>query len=783
MYSIILFKRKWPLLALLLAMTTFTPTSLVLAQAGALIKFGNSYVNISKQTTGGPVNTGDELEIRTTLYVSSSYNGGTGRIYFVRYVDSLPINTDTITGRPLRTITNEGLTFRSYTLAAGDDAGTFVKNPLVGFYQIKINLGGVPFSTEPTAPLNTSAADITGAKNLQGNSNKPKANGGTIITTAFRVRVTGATGDTIKTGMGKILFKLSNSGVAADVVYTAAQLKIIIGATPACTGAIGANFVAEYGGTFDSGVNLNRTAGPTFPIPSYSYVNNVSRTVNVGDGTYAIVKNTSPINSTNPNARRQPNCSAAPIPVTDSCANRMFGGFWYIHGDHTGTNNAAGNPPPSATQKSGYMLMVNADVTTSEAYKQTISGLCPDTYYNFSAWIRNICPNCGIDSSGSSTYKPGVLPNLTFVVDGIDYYSTGDIDTVGWVQKGFSLKTDTAQTSFTIAIRNNAPGGGGNDWVMDDISLASCTPNINITPGSGFDSTCFGNSITFTATITSNYNNYNFWKWQKKPYGSSVWSDVQVGNTTPTWNGSAWEYTISLNMTNVPASDSGAQFRAVFAPTFSTLNSAGCNYISNVITLLVRSVYSPTNVCKVLPVKVVDLIARKDNSKVNLYWNTENEEGPVTYQIERSSDGTNFIRIGERNGNGQLQNQYNFTDISPLKGFNYYRLKVIDSRTNRSFYTSIAVVQMEEGKKFDLVHILNPFKDQLYVTLSAVNAGPLKLQLNSLDGRTVASSQQNISKGISQLQMQNLSNLPAGIYLLRIEMGSDAIVEKVYKTQ
>jgi hypothetical protein len=106
----------------------------------------------------------------------------------------------------------------------------------------------------------------------------------------------------------------------------------------------------------------------------------------------------------------------------------MFSGFWDIIGDHTGAASpAAGNPAAAAGANGGYMLVVNADVVTSEAYNTSIASICPDTYYEFSCWVRNVCKNCGIDMNSTSTYTPGVLPNLSFNVDGLDYYTTGQV--------------------------------------------------------------------------------------------------------------------------------------------------------------------------------------------------------------------------------------------------------------------------------------------------------------------------------------------------------------------
>ncbi len=116
---------------------------------------------------------------------------------------------------------------------------------------------------------------------------------------------------------------------------------------------------------------------------------------------------------------------------------------------------------------------------SGEAFHQTISNVCPNTNYEFSAWVRNICSVCGINANSVPTYTPGVLPNLSFDINGVSYYTTGDIPHDGtWQKRGFMYKTGPSETSFTISIKNNAAGGGGDDWVIDDIKLATCYPNF-----------------------------------------------------------------------------------------------------------------------------------------------------------------------------------------------------------------------------------------------------------------------------------------------------------------
>ena len=60
------------------------------------------------------------------------------------------------------------------------------------------------------------------------------------------------------------------------------------------------------------------------------------------------------------------------------------------------------------------MLVINASYRIDSAFYQNITGLCPNTYYEFSLWIRNICSKCGCDSNGKgATGGAGYIPTAT----------------------------------------------------------------------------------------------------------------------------------------------------------------------------------------------------------------------------------------------------------------------------------------------------------------------------------------------------------------------------------
>jgi len=759
------------------------------SQATAPIKFGNSYVNLTKKTVGGPVEPGDILEIRTNFYVRNSYNG-TGSMYKIRYYDNLPTNTDTISTEYLRLITNEGLTSRQYTQKGGDDAGTFLKVPTVaGDYQIRINMGGAPFAADPTNPTGVDSMGLsnsTGASNMRGNVNKPKFSSGSIITTAFRVRVTGNYGDTVKLGAGVIAYR-TNAVTTTDTLLRATQYQILISKPKTlCSTTIGTNFAAESGGTFDHGTTLNRPAAPTYLIPNYTYLPTSGTATTINDGYYAIVNNVSPTSSTFAGARRQPNCSVpSAIPITDpnSCNNREFGGFWFINGDHTGTATAVGNNPPALGTDAGYMLLVNADLATSEAYRQTIGGLCPNTYYQFSAWIRNVCPNCGIDSNSVSTYLPGVLPNLTFVVDGVDRYSSGELDTVGWQKRGFVLLTGPSQVSITISLRNNAPGGGGNDWALDDITLATCPPDLLLTPNKP-DTLCQGEDDTVRFKIASYVDNYTQWKLEKSTDGGSTWGPVGIdtagqagtGSIIPNWDPSAGQYVnIISRYFRLNPVDALIKYRITVASTPANLLSASCSYVTNS-----PKIVHAINCLIVLPTTLVSFRGQMKDGLAGLQWISATETADAGYIVERSDDGQHFSPVGFTKGTAGVGEgaSYRFTDPVALKGPAYYRINITGGGTHRY---SNQVLLSNTTLGFGVRLLDNPFLDHVSLELTTPGDGVAQITLLDMVGRPIQQSSHAMNQGLNELTIYGLAGLSKGTYIVQVRYADQLVSKKIVK--
>ncbi|MFD2524069.1 Ig-like domain-containing protein [Emticicia soli] len=226
----------------------------------------------------------------------------------------------------------------------------------------------------------------------------------------------------------------------------------------------------------------------------------------------------------------------------------------------------------------GYMMIVNASYNPDIVIERTVTNLCPNTRYEYSLWIYNICP--AADQAGCT-----IKPNLTFLIDGVGKYTTGDITAAGWQQVGFTFTTGNTTTS-TFSIRNNATGGNGNDWAIDDISIIQCLPTIaqsaNITR-------CIGAAgPTISAIVTDANKQYTYYKWQESADGGISWTDLT--NSTVGTFGANSTYTVTLTLPTITAAMNGRKYRIVVGTSTANLNNSSCSFNGNETTLTVPTI-------------------------------------------------------------------------------------------------------------------------------------------------------------------------------------------------
>jgi hypothetical protein len=124
-----------------------------------------------------------------------------------------------------------------------------------------------------------------------------------------------------------------------------------------------------------------------------------------------------------------------------------------------------------------------------------------------------------------------------------------------------------------------------------------------------------------------------------------------------------------------------------------------------------------------LPVSLVNFSAKKNNKSIDLTWATESETGMKHYELQRSYDGRNYLSLQTIQSNNSLSRvSYAYSDIKPLNGIGYYRLKMVEIDGSAS-YSKIVTVQFATGnsvtvyptfwKKGTSLNISNPNNEKL----------------------------------------------------------------------
>ncbi len=167
------------------------------------------------------------------------------------------------------------------------------------------------------------------------------------------------------------------------------------------------------------------------------------------------------------------------------------------------------------------MMVINADFTPGIFYEETVT-VTPNSDYQFSAHFLNL-PDPSRTGWSSYPSTPGVPndptqpggnvePNISFYVQraGVDaspvlILTTGDLaffSSPTWQEYG-TVFNSGASTGVTVYYQNNAPGGVGNDFAMDDVFLAGCElPEVVSSDDSG--NVLSGIAATAVADVTDN---------------------------------------------------------------------------------------------------------------------------------------------------------------------------------------------------------------------------------------------------------------------------------------
>jgi len=294
-----------------------------------------------------------------------------------------------------------------------------------------------------------------------------------------------------------------------------------------------------------------------------------------------------------------------------------------------------------------------------------------------------------------------------------------------------------------------------NEFYRDTIQ--SLTPNnffsvylyiMNITTSSACGSSTLLPQLQFIVDVSSDGTTFN----QLNSFTTAFIPQT----ATPTWVKVGGSFTLPLNATYV---------------RYRILNSSpgGCGNdfaIDDITFSQCASIGSG-----LLPVTGLKLEASQKGADAQLNWSTYSEINSHHFDIEKSSDGSNWNTIAtiKAAGNSNSSSYYNYTDKNIAQGTILYRLKEVDI-DGKYLYSSVVTMKAVSAAiaSVKVSAYPNPFVSSVGLELTGNNNETVFVRMMDQQGKTIKQQSWNVQKGFNSTSFTDLQHLPSGIYFMSI---------------
>jgi hypothetical protein len=266
---------------------------------------------------------------------------------------------------------------------------------------------------------------------------------------------------------------------------------------------------------------------------------------------------------------------------------------------------------------------------------------------------------------------------------------------VGWFYFVIEAKRTGSNTGGTSVLRFDNLGGN----IPNNSEFPNLSPEVDETPTLTVASSSIGVNETTTATFTFTYEasragievrnkQYQFTLPPEIEYVSHTLSGPGSSNFNPGNN------TISLNLTT--PNPSNAVSLVLTLRGIEDCPNCEISFQKNNQLQPNSGITGNAVPLSVLPVELIFFDAQADlvNKQVKLSWATASEKDNDFFSIERSANGRVFYSIGTVQGAGDHVGRldYSFSDMSPLQGISYYRLKQTDFDGTYSYSSVVRII-------------------------------------------------------------------------------------------
>jgi len=185
-------------------------------------------------------------------------------------------------------------------------------------------------------------------------------------------------------------------------------------------------------------------------------------------------------------------------------------------------------------------------------------------------------------------------------------------------------------------------------------------------------------------------------------------------------------------------------------------------------------------VCSVLNVDIRRFNAFKQAGNADLRWEVDNNQLVSKYDVEYSLDGRNFYPVGsipadERTGTAEYSMNYSALQNAPTT---FFRLRLV-GRNGVIKYSQISTLKMNTTQPNNALIFPNPVNNVAWLSMEMQEKSEATILIMDSYGKLINKTTKQFRKGSNMLNFEQITKLPAGIYLVKIRSGNQENTQKV----
>ncbi|MFM2337655.1 MAG: hypothetical protein RL115_848 [Bacteroidota bacterium] len=180
-----------------------------------------------------------------------------------------------------------------------------------------------------------------------------------------------------------------------------------------------------------------------------------------------------------------------------------------------------------------------------------------------------------------------------------------------------------------------------------------------------------------------------------------------------------------------------------------------------------------------LAINLVKFEATKEGSQLaKIVW-TANEDATIThYQIEKSSDATNWVSLASQTSDDIAgTSDYFVYDNNPVTGINYYRLAYKEADGVKKYSAIKSVLFSPLNNQVTLIP--NPAKDRFTINLYNNANATVLIKIYSANGKVLLTQKGIAHNGQNAYGITIPEHWAEGLYMVQISCGEETIFKKL----